>query len=45
MIKEATAAEIRTKISDFQTLPVSAYDPNGLESLETSVQRLRIIYG
>lgn len=43
MIQEATAAEIRSKISDTHTLPVSAYDPNGLESLETSVQRFRVI--
>ena len=43
MIQEATAAEIRGKISDTHTLPVSAYDPDGLESLETSVHRFRII--
>lgn len=35
MLSENTSAEIRSKISDFQTLNVSAYDPSGLESLET----------
>ncbi|KAH0564831.1 hypothetical protein GP486_001779 [Trichoglossum hirsutum] len=35
MLRETTAAEIRSKISDLHTLPVSAYNPNGLESLET----------
>jgi len=35
MVTEATAAEIRGKISDLRTLNVSAYDPEGLESLET----------
>ena len=35
MISEATAAEIRSKISDRMTLNVSAYDASGLESLET----------
>lgn len=35
MLSPATAAEIRGKISDSHTLNVSAYDPNGLESLET----------
>lgn len=35
MLSPATAAEIRGKISDSHTLNVSAYDPSGLESLET----------
>lgn len=35
MLSDKTAAEIRSKISDFQTQNVSAYDPSGLESLET----------
>ncbi|KAJ5147471.1 hypothetical protein N7526_000823 [Penicillium atrosanguineum] len=35
MLKESTAAEIRSKISDTHTLDVSAYDPAGLESLDT----------
>ncbi len=35
MLSENTSAEIRSKISDSQTLNVSAYDPSGLESLET----------
>jgi gamma-glutamyltranspeptidase / glutathione hydrolase len=35
MLSSDTAAEIRGKISDFTTLNVSAYDPSGLESLET----------
>lgn len=35
MVTEATAAEARSKISDLHTLNVSAYDPEGLESLET----------
>jgi gamma-glutamyltranspeptidase/glutathione hydrolase len=37
MLKESTIAEIRSKISDTHTLNVSAYDPSGLESLETYV--------
>ncbi|KAI1206990.1 gamma-glutamyltranspeptidase [Annulohypoxylon truncatum] len=36
MVSEATAAEVRSKISDFTTQSnVSYYDPEGLESLET----------
>ncbi|KAF2239172.1 gamma-glutamyltranspeptidase [Viridothelium virens] len=35
MISAKTAAEVRSKISDAHTLNVSAYDPSGLESLET----------
>ncbi|KAI0011903.1 gamma-glutamyltranspeptidase [Xylariaceae sp. FL0662B] len=35
MLSDATAAEIRSKISDFRTQNVSWYDPAGLESLET----------
>ncbi|KAL2349687.1 gamma-glutamyltransferase, partial [Cryomyces antarcticus] len=35
MLNATTAAEIRAKISDVHTLNVSAYDPSGLESLET----------
>ena len=35
MLQANTSAEIRAKISDFHTLNVSAYDPTGLESLET----------
>lgn len=35
MLNASTAAEIRGKISDQHTLNVSAYDPSGLESLET----------
>ncbi|OAX80643.1 gamma-glutamyltransferase [Emergomyces africanus] len=35
MLKPSTAAEIRAKISDFHTQNISAYDPEGLESLET----------
>ncbi|KAI2622365.1 gamma-glutamyltransferase 1 [Hypoxylon sp. NC1633] len=35
MLSDATAAEVRTKISDFHTQNVSWYDPAGLESLET----------
>jgi gamma-glutamyltranspeptidase / glutathione hydrolase len=35
MLSPETAAEIRAKISDYTTLNVSAYDPSGLESLET----------
>ncbi|KAF6828294.1 gamma-glutamyltranspeptidase [Colletotrichum plurivorum] len=35
MVAPATGAEIRTKISDFRTQNVSAYNPEGLESLET----------
>ncbi|KAJ9144682.1 Gamma-glutamyltransferase 1 [Pleurostoma richardsiae] len=35
MLSDATAAEIRSKISDFRTQNVSWYDPAGIESLET----------
>lgn len=35
MLSAETAAEVRGKISDYHTLNVSAYDPSGLESLET----------
>lgn len=35
MISNATASEVRSKISDFRTQNVSWYDPAGLESLET----------
>ncbi|KAI1105725.1 gamma-glutamyltranspeptidase [Jackrogersella minutella] len=36
MLSDATAAEVRSKISDFKTQSnVSYYDPAGLESLET----------
>ncbi|KAI4248621.1 MAG: hypothetical protein LQ352_005885 [Teloschistes flavicans] len=35
MLNETTAARVRSEISDFHTLNVSAYDPAGLESLDT----------
>ncbi|KAL9136996.1 MAG: hypothetical protein Q9175_001801 [Cornicularia normoerica] len=35
MLNETTAERVRSKISDFHTLNVSAYDPTGLESLST----------
>lgn len=35
MLKQSTIDSIRGKISDFHTQNVSAYDPSGLESLET----------
>ncbi|KAF1838598.1 gamma-glutamyltranspeptidase 1 precursor [Decorospora gaudefroyi] len=35
MLSEATALEIRNKISDTTTFDVAYYDPDGLESLET----------
>ncbi|KAI1108827.1 gamma-glutamyltransferase 1 [Nemania sp. NC0429] len=35
MLSQETAEEIRSKISDFRTLNVSAYDPKGFESLPT----------
>jgi gamma-glutamyltranspeptidase/glutathione hydrolase len=35
MLSEATARYIRNKISDLNTLNISAYDPDGIESLET----------
>jgi len=35
MISDATAAEIRGKISDERTFETAYYDPKGLESLET----------
>ena len=39
MLNEQTVSGIRRKISDFDTKNVSYYDPEGLESLETYVQR------
>jgi gamma-glutamyltranspeptidase/glutathione hydrolase len=35
MLNETTAMNVRSRISDFHTLNVSAYNPQGLESLET----------
>ncbi|KAF7718169.1 Gamma-glutamyltransferase / Glutathione hydrolase [Penicillium ucsense] len=35
MLEQSTIDEIRSKISDKKTLNVSAYDPEGLESLDT----------
>ncbi|KAJ5096995.1 hypothetical protein N7456_007716 [Penicillium angulare] len=35
MLKQSTIDEIRGKISDTHTLDVSAYDPDGIESLDT----------
>ena len=35
MLSEATASEVRSKISDSKTYDVSYYNPAGLESLET----------
>lgn len=35
MLNDTTAVDIRSRISDVQTLNVSAYDPKGLESLST----------
>ncbi|KAJ9602401.1 hypothetical protein H2200_012943 [Cladophialophora chaetospira] len=35
MLSNVTARYIRNKISDLRTLNVSAYDPDGIESLET----------
>ena len=35
MLSEQTAAEIRSKISYAHTLNVSAYDPTGIQSLQT----------
>ncbi|KAH8592064.1 gamma-glutamyltranspeptidase-like protein [Bisporella sp. PMI_857] len=35
MLDDRTVAKIRQKISDAHTLPVAAYDPEGLESIET----------
>ncbi|KAI8629787.1 gamma-glutamyltransferase 1 [Xylariaceae sp. FL1651] len=35
MLSDETAADVRSKISDFHTLNVSAYDPMGFESLPT----------
>ena len=37
MLKDETTYGIRHKISDFHTQNVSAYDPEGFESLETYV--------
>jgi gamma-glutamyltranspeptidase/glutathione hydrolase len=35
MLNDTTAANIRSRISDFHTLNVSDYDPEGFESLPT----------
>ena len=35
MLKQSTINAIRGKISDSHTLSVSAYDPEGIESLDT----------
>lgn len=35
MLKQSTIDDIRSKISDMHTLNVSAYDPSGIESLNT----------
>ena len=35
MLSATTAADVRSRISDFHTLNVSAYDPSGFESLQT----------
>lgn len=37
MLDQRTANTIHNKISDFRTQNVSAYDPKGLESLDTYV--------
>ena len=37
MLSDTTGAEVRSRISDVKTLNVSAYDPQGLESLSTYV--------
>lgn len=37
MLNQSTIDEIRSKISDRHTLDVSAYDPSGIESLDTYV--------
>src|ERR1700753_2580604 len=34
-VKPSTAAALRSKINDFHTLNVSAYDPSGFEILDT----------
>jgi hypothetical protein len=43
MLKKSTIADIRSKISDTHTLNVSAYDPSGLESLDTYVGALKVL--
>lgn len=35
MVESSTAAKIRSKISDHNTLPVEAYNPRGIEIMET----------
>lgn len=35
MVSEQVGAEVRSKISDIGVLNITAYDPKGLESLET----------
>ena len=38
MLNDTVASAIRGRISDFRTQNVSAYDPDGLESLDTYVK-------
>jgi gamma-glutamyltranspeptidase/glutathione hydrolase len=38
MLNDTVASGIRGRISDFHTQNVSAYNPDGLESLDTYVQ-------
>jgi gamma-glutamyltranspeptidase / glutathione hydrolase len=35
MLSDAVVSSIRGRISDFHTQDISAYDPDGLESLDT----------
>lgn len=37
MLNQSTINEIRSRINDSHTLDVSAYDPSGIESLDTYV--------
>lgn len=39
MLEDSTVRKIRKKISDLRTQNVSAYDPDGFESLDTLVAR------
>lgn len=42
MLDKATIDDIRSRISDFKTQNVSAYDPDGIESLDTYVSSILI---
>lgn len=44
MLNDTVASGIRARISDFHTQNVSAYNPDGLESLDTYVPSIHNRY-